>query len=137
MNSIVSLSIHARVRSVVPRASQPPATPTNGGPRAARPLLVPLVLSVLLACAAGAARADTDLPLIGGRGGDAFHGGCPPDQNLGGFELRAGDYIDAIRPVCVISLGPQAIKLGPVQPPFFGGPGGGSGGWCARRTSRS
>ena len=124
MNSIVSLSVHARVPSVVPRASRPRATPTQRGSRVARPLLLPLVLSGLLACAAGAARADTDLPLIGGSGGAAFHGGCPPDQNLGGFELRVGDYIDAIRPVCVISLGPQAIKMGPVQPPFFGGPGG-------------
>lgn len=126
MKSIVPPPMHARMLSVAPRAKQPQATRTERSPRAAHPRLLPLVLSGLLACAAGVARAQTYLDPIGGDGGNPFDGGCPPDQNLGGFELRTGDYIDAIRPVCVISVGPREIRVAPVQPPFFGGPGGGN-----------
>ncbi|MEO8655934.1 MAG: hypothetical protein ABI409_17550, partial [Ramlibacter sp.] len=90
-------------------------------------LVLPLVAWAVLAFAAGEAHAVThNVGPWGGDGGDWFTGGCPPDQNLGGVELRAGTYIDAIRPVCVISLGPAEIRVAPVQPPFFGGPGGGS-----------
>ena len=117
---------HARMLSVVACTKQPQAVPTQRALRAAHPLLLPLVLSGLLACAAGAARALTYLDPIGGGGGDPFDGGCPPDQNLSGFELRTGETVDAIRPVCVISLGPREIRVAPVQPPFFGGPGGGN-----------
>ena len=126
MNSIVPLPIHARVRSVVPRANQSQATPTQRGPRGAPPLLFPLLLCGLFACT-GDARAVTHMVgPFGGDGGDWFSGGCPPDQNLGGVELRAGAYIDAVRPVCVISAGPTESRVAPVQPPFFGGPGGGN-----------
>jgi hypothetical protein len=87
---------------------------------------LPLVLSVLFACV-GEARAANYLGLIGGTGGTPFDGGCPPDQNLGGFELRVDNPdISAIRPVCVVSLGPREISMPPVQPPFFGGARGGT-----------
>jgi hypothetical protein len=84
------------------------------------------------------------LPPIGGFGGGQFIAPCGATENLMGFELRAGDYIDAIRPVCVISYGPREIReppltlgsglvdqVGPlgtfavVAPGWFGGPGGG------------
>ncbi len=41
------------------------------------------------------------LPAIGGTGGSQFKAPCTSDKQLAGFELRAGDDIDAIRPVCV------------------------------------
>jgi hypothetical protein len=125
MKSIVPPPTPANALSVAACSKQQPAAATRRGSSGARPLLLPLVLSGLLACAAGEACAAYLTP-IGGGGGNPFDGGCPPDQNLGGFELRTGDYIDAIRPVCVISLGPKEIRVAPVQPPFFGGPGGGS-----------
>lgn len=125
MKSIVQPPTLASALSVVACSKQQPATPTKRGSRGAHPLLLPHVLWGLFACAAGAARAEsTYLDLIGGFGGRPFDGGCPPDQNLGGFELRTGDYVDAIRPVCVISFGPSKFSVAPVQPPFFGGPGG-------------
>jgi len=49
-----------------------------------------------------AAQAQTDalLPPIGGGGGGQFVARCPSGQLLGGVELRAGEDVDAIRPLC-------------------------------------
>lgn len=105
-----------RLRSTAARGTQ--------DPRRWYSLLLPWAMMGLLVGLGGLARADTRLGLIGGLGGTPFDGGCPPDQNLGGFEVRESDFIAAIRPVCVVSLGPSAISASPVQPPFFGGPGG-------------
>ena len=58
---------------------------------------------VLGAAFAGSAPADTYLPAIGGGGGSSFSTRCAEGELLGGVELRAGDWVDAIRPLCVIA----------------------------------
>ncbi len=52
---------------------------------------------------------DVILPPIGGGGGGEFFARCPQGQLLTGVELRAGDDIDAIRPICVAAYGPQSV----------------------------
>ncbi len=85
------------------------------------------------------------LPAMGGDGGGQFIAPCPADQNLTGLELRAGDDIDAIRPLCVQAydahdVGAPVLTSGSglvdtpgglpgllpqVAPGWYGGPGGG------------
>ena len=81
------------------------------------------------------AQTDVILPPIGGSGGGQFaaSGRCPQGQLLSGFKLRAGDWVDAIRPVCVIAYGPAEVAPNPSEaiyavypPPMFGGSGGDS-----------
>jgi len=63
-----------------------------------------LSLAVLLPLAAASLTvhaAESYMPAIGGGGGSQFKAPCPSGQNLTGFELRAGDDIDAIHPLCV------------------------------------
>src|SRR5260370_6422379 len=69
--------------------------------------------------------ADATLPPIGGGGGGQFMARCPQGQLLAGFELRTGDDVDAIRPLCVTVYGPA--DGGPIEPypSKFGGDGGG------------
>jgi len=55
------------------------------------------------------ARADDFLPKLGGRGGSQFNALCPEGQNLTGFQLRTGDDINAIRPVCAVAYGPKEM----------------------------
>jgi hypothetical protein len=94
-----------------------------------------LLVIALLAGVAGAVRADTYLPPLGGKGGGQFITPCPPGQNLIGFQLRAGDDIDAIRPACVISLGPSLFSVPPINTNWAGGPGGGIRGvFCPAST---
>ncbi len=73
------------------------------------------------------AQAQTDVPLppIGGGGGYPFKARCPQGQFLTGFDLRTGDFVDAIRPLCVTANGPA--EPGPIEPypSMFGGTGGG------------
>jgi hypothetical protein len=45
--------------------------------------------------------AATDLPLHGGAGGGSFRTGCGAQGFLVGIDGRTGDWIDAIRAVCV------------------------------------
>ena len=84
-----------------------------------------LVFGCLLASAGGRAQADSYLPPLGGYGGGQYITPCPAGQNLGGFQLRTGDDVDAMRPACVISLGPTEIRTPPVSTPWTGGPNGG------------
>jgi hypothetical protein len=58
---------------------------------------------------AGSARADTYLDPIGGVGGGHFRAPCADGELLAGVELRAGDDIDAIRPLCVTAYAPQEV----------------------------
>ena len=88
------------------------------------PLLLLLVLLGVLAGAGSEVRAEAFLTPIGGSGGSQYITPCPAGQNLTGFELHAGLDIDAIRPVCVISLGPSTISVPPVNAKWAGGPGG-------------
>ena len=78
------------------------ATPTARAPRFIFPLLLPLLLLGLLAAANAQASGDavSYLPPIGGSGGGQFKAPCGATENLMGFELRVGDDVDAIRPVC-------------------------------------
>ena len=70
------------------------------------------------------AQTDVILPPIGGSGGGQFVARCPQGQFLTGFELRTGDDVDAIRPICVTAYGPADV--GPLVPGkiSFGGNGG-------------
>lgn len=104
-----------------------------------------LLLCLIFGAADDLRAAEEFLPTMGGPGGGQFIAPCPAGQNLHGFELRAGDDVDAIRPVCVTSTGaneisapvlttdsglvPGAGSLGgvfpQVAPGWYGGPGGG------------
>ncbi len=64
------------------------------------------------------------LPLQGGGGGGQFKAQCGPTENLTGFELRVGTFIDAIRPICVVTYGATAIGNQVVSPAWNGGTGG-------------
>jgi hypothetical protein len=87
-------------------------------------LLHMLVLVFLFLSVAQAARAETVLKPIGGSGGGPFIVYCPGGQNLTGFELRAADDVDAIRPICAVSYGPNEIGVPAAVGGWFGGPGG-------------
>ncbi|HEV7674775.1 MAG TPA: hypothetical protein VGQ12_09610 [Candidatus Angelobacter sp.] len=129
--------------------SQPVTTRTsNRSTRKLYQYLLPLLLLGLLATANAQPSGDavSYLPPIGGSGGGQFKSPCGATENLMGFELRVGDDVDAIRPVCVVTYGPARINppalttgsgvvpapgsLGGafannvVAPGWFGGPGG-------------
>lgn len=78
---------------------------------------------------AAPALADSDLPAIGGTGGAQYRHRCPDGLVLTGFDLRAGDDIDAIHPLCGEVHGPADVAVPPAGDGFgrgwFGGPGGG------------
>ena len=73
-------------------------------------------LAVAMQLVAISAQAQTDaiMPPVGGPGGGQFVARCPQGQYLAGLELRAGDDIDAIRPICIIAYGPA--DAGPLYP---------------------
>lgn len=75
-----------------------------------------LVLVACLAggCLLGTVNAQEFLPVLGGPGGGQFKAPCNAGEMLAGFELRTGDDVDAIRPVCVIATGPSAIGPRPL-----------------------
>lgn len=78
------------------------------------------------------AHADSWLPQIGGKGGAQYGERCPQGQILNGFELRAGDDIDAIRAVCVTASSPTAASTPPLSNGFGAGWHGGGGGSLRR-----
>jgi hypothetical protein len=82
-----------------------------------------LALLASLAAVSTGAHAEAYLPSVGGGGGGQFKAPCAEGQLLAGFELRVGDDVDAIRPVCAIATGPQQISLQPVAG-WYGGTGG-------------
>jgi len=57
----------------------------------------------------GDACADAYLTPIGGGGGGQFIAPCSANEVLVGFELRAGDDVDAIRPLCAVAQGPHHV----------------------------
>jgi len=89
-------------------------------------LLLPLLLLGMLvnASAQTSGAAVAYLPPQGGNGGGQYKAQCGPTENLMGFELRVGNFIDAIRPVCVITYGATAIGNQVVPPTWNGGTGG-------------
>lgn len=84
------------------------------------------IASVLLTGTASPAQAETKIPIAGGPGGSYFTDTCPAGQNLLGFDLRVGDDVDAIRPICAISRGPTDTS--PLTPDFASNPDGWHGG---------
>lgn len=62
--------------------------------------------------AAFATHADVRADPVGGGGGGAFAARCPYGQFLTGVELRTGDDVDAIRPLCVLAY--DKTKTSPV-----------------------
>ena len=71
-------------------------------------------------------RMITELPLIGSTGGSPFYEACPTGQNLAGLEVRLGDDVDAVRPLCVIAYGPTDVGAPGADGTtvWNGGPGG-------------
>jgi hypothetical protein len=56
---------------------------------------------------------------VGGPGGSDFVARCPPGQFLAGVELRAGDDIDAIRPLCrTPSVHKEKVEIQPGNPKY-------------------
>ena len=87
-----------------------------------RLIFVPATL--LFVVLSAQAQTDAILPPIGGGGGGQFVARCPQGQFLTGLDLRTGDYVDAIRPLCVTAYGPAdvgALVPGRIS---FGGNGG-------------
>lgn len=70
------------------------------------------------------AQTDAILSPVGGGGGSQFSARCPQGQLLTGFDLRGGDWVEAIRPICIAAYGPADV--GPFVPfsSYFGGNGG-------------
>lgn len=71
--------------------------------------------AAMLFLALSAQAQDRMLAPIGGPGGSEFVARCPAGQILGGLEMRTGDDIDAIRPLCIkpiISIDTVAIEPG-------------------------
>lgn len=84
-----------------------------------------LLAGLLLPVPAAHAQADQILQASGGTGGGQYVARCPAGEVLTGFDLRTGDDVDAIRPLCVAVRGPEDV--GPIDPypSQFGGGGGG------------
>lgn len=85
------------------------------------------VLAALTFCALSAqAQTDQMLPATGGPGGGQYAARCAAGEILTGFDLRTGDDVDAIQPLCTVPRGPG--EAGPIQPypAKFGGNGGGA-----------
>ena len=84
------------------------------------------VIAWLIAAAFVSANSGSAETFIGstGGGGGPFESRCPSGKLLRGLELRAGNLVDAVRPVCA-SIGADG-KIGDDSPvdPWRGGPGG-------------
>lgn len=84
-----------------------------------------LLLSMLCLASPAFAQVDQRLPPIGGEGGGQYNARCAIDEILNGFELRTGDDVDAIRPICAVAHSPTVIGPRNAYPGSFGGTGGG------------
>jgi hypothetical protein len=86
--------------------------------------LICLTAAIFLLVLSAHAQTDARLSPLGGNGGIQFVARCPQGQLLNGFEVRVGDTVDAIRPICVAAYGPA--EIGPPQPypTKYGGDGG-------------
>jgi hypothetical protein len=80
----------------------------------------------LLLASPAFAQIDQYLPPQGGEGGGRFVGRCAGGDILTGFELRTGNDVDAIRPICVSAYAPDIIGPRHAFSNSFGGSGGGS-----------
>ena len=91
---------------------------------ASRRLHLVRLCALPVAALAGGAHAQDQLHLIGGGGGGNFHAPCVAPALLTGVEVRSGDYIDALRPLCVTATGPREVSA-PSEGAWQGGFGGG------------
>lgn len=74
------------------------------------------VAALAAAAAIAPARGETRLPTVGGTGGGPFEARCPGGI-MRGAELRTGDDVNAIRPICAQVTANGAISgEGPVGP---------------------
>jgi hypothetical protein len=69
-------------------------------------------------------QADQLLSPVGGDGGGQYFARCALGQILNGFELRTGDDVDAIRPICAVPYSKTVIGPRIPYPQSFGGTGG-------------
>ena len=91
-----------------------------------RKLTICTAAALLFFAVSAHAQTDVSLPPMGGGGGGQFVARCPQGKLLAGVELRTGDDVDSIRPLCVTAYGPADV--GPPVPGgiWFGGNGGGT-----------
>jgi hypothetical protein len=82
-----------------------------------------LLVRLLIASPAYAGAPDQMLPPMGGPGGGQFFARCSPGDVLNGVELRVGDDVDAIRPLCLTARGPTGGDRHDYNR-VFGGDGG-------------
>jgi hypothetical protein len=86
---------------------------------------VALLAAWLIAMLSSSAFADQYVDMVGGPGGGRFEEHCPGQEILVGLELRTGDDVDAVRPLCAPAHG--AAARGPVSRlTWHGGEGGGN-----------
>jgi hypothetical protein len=83
-----------------------------------------IVLAGLLLAGSALAQVDQLLEPMGGGGGGPFIARCAGTDILNGFELRTGDDVDAIRPICVSAYAPDVSGPRHAYPQSFGGDGG-------------
>src|SRR5438552_13156946 len=76
--------------------------------------LICVAAAMLFFVLSAQAQTDVILPPIGGPGGGQFVARCPQGQLLTGFELRTGDDVDAIHPLCVTAYGPNETSALPL-----------------------
>jgi hypothetical protein len=87
--------------------------------------LLPVWTFTMLAVAGTAfGQADQLVPPAGGKGGGQYFARCALGEILNGFELRTGDDVDAIRPICAVPYSKSAIGPRIPYPQSFGGTGG-------------
>jgi hypothetical protein len=110
----------------LPGANVVAVTRSPTGRRSARPWLLRAAgLALATSCgAAWGAQPDQALQPSGGLGGGGFSARCELNEVLAGFELRAGDDVDAIRPICVVPYSADAVGARRPHVQLFGGPGG-------------
>jgi hypothetical protein len=92
-------------------------------PRLAGATLALIAFTILLSGRAFA-QPDQILPPVGGPGGGQFFARCAYPYILTGFELRTGDDVDAIRPMCAYAFGPHHVGPSQLHPNSYGGTGG-------------
>jgi hypothetical protein len=76
--------------------------------------LIPGMVAMMFMVLSAQAQSTAILPPIGGNGGGQFVARCPESQYLAGVELRTGDDVDAIRPLCVTTYGPHDTSAVPL-----------------------
>lgn len=85
---------------------RPRVRTATGMPLSAR---AAVLIAVLAIPCMSPARADEYLKPIGGGGGSPFEARCASSEVLIGLELRVGDYIDAVRPLCATAYGARDV----------------------------